>query len=156
MTEPDASPRELPDVRPPGQEAPGEAAAQAPFGNKVSCRLGVLFVVLAVIVMVWMFMMGAAPQGHATVRNWSSSWIGLDVGECLGLLATALAMRTRTPHLPAVAGASAALFAVDAWFDMMTALAGTDWYTAVTFALIAEIPLAAILATVSIRAARRT
>jgi hypothetical protein len=155
MPQPASSARELPYARPLGAASSGESAGSPLFSGRLSRWLRVLFVLLAAILVVWMFMMGAAPRGHADVRNWSSSWIGLDVGECLGLLSTALGMRVRSPHLPAIAGATATLFAVDARFDMMTALAGADWYTALAFALVAEIPLAITLASISIRAARR-
>ncbi|WP_159391070.1 hypothetical protein [Streptomyces viridochromogenes] len=110
---------------------------------------------LAAVLVVWIFEMGAAPRGHAEVRNWSSSWIGLDVLEVLGLLATAVLLRTRSVCLAPVASAAATLFAVDAWFDVMTALAGSDWYTAMAFAVIAEIPLAVTLGAIAVIAPRR-
>ncbi|GAB2699769.1 hypothetical protein [Kitasatospora kifunensis] len=130
-------------------------AAPHPYGERFTRRLCGALVVLSVVLVVWMFMMGSAPQGRAEVRNWSSSWIGLDVLEFLGLLGTTWLLWHRSPHLPAVAGASAALFGIDAWFDVMTALSGSDWYTAVTFAAIAELPLAVLLGYLAATAPRR-
>ncbi|PBD02306.1 hypothetical protein BX281_10570 [Streptomyces sp. Ag82_O1-15] len=125
------------------------------FSEKSSRQLGRAFVVLAAVLVIWIFEMGAAPRGHAEVRNWSSSWIGLDVLEVLGLLATAVLLRTRSAYLAPVASAAATLFALDAWFDVMTALAGSDWYTAMAFAVIAEIPLAVTLGAIAVIAPRR-
>lgn len=125
------------------------------FSEKSSRQLCRAFVALAAVLVIWIFEMGSAPRGHTEVRNWSSSWIGLDVLEVLGLLATAVLLRTRSAFLAPVASAAATLFAVDAWFDVMTALAGTDWYTAVIFAIIAEIPLAMTLGAIAVIAPRR-
>ncbi|MFF7633243.1 hypothetical protein ACFZB9_08845 [Kitasatospora sp. NPDC008050] len=125
------------------------------FEERYEARLRLGLATLAVVLMVWIFMMGAASQGHAEVRNWSSSWIGLDVLELIGLLGTALLYPGRPALLTPVAAATATLFGIDAWFDTMTALAGADWYTAWAFALIAEVPLTALLATLAIRTARR-
>ncbi|KRC94104.1 MULTISPECIES: hypothetical protein [unclassified Streptomyces] len=125
------------------------------FSEKSSRQLCRVFVALAVVLVIWIFQMGAAPRGHAEVRNWSSSWIGLDILEVLGLLATAILLRARSAYLAPVASAAATLFALDAWFDVMTALAGTDWYIAVGFAAVAEIPLAVTLGAIAIIAPRR-
>ncbi|WP_327064980.1 hypothetical protein [Kitasatospora sp. NBC_01302] len=125
------------------------------FEQRYELRLRLGLAALAVVLVVWIFMMGVAPQGHAEVRNWSSSWIGLDVLEFLGLLGTALLYPRRPALLAPVAAATATLFGIDAWFDTMTALAGADWYTAWAFALVAEVPLTALLATLAIRSARR-
>ncbi|MFJ8028683.1 hypothetical protein [Streptomyces sp. NPDC096311] len=125
------------------------------FSEKSSRQLCRAFVALAAVLVIWIFEMGTASRGHAEVRNWSSSWIGLDVLEVLGLLATAVLLRTRPVFVAPVASAAATLFAVDAWFDVMTALAGTDWYTALIFAVIAEIPLAVALGAIAVIAPSR-
>ncbi|MEH0515197.1 hypothetical protein QBC31_31485 [Streptomyces sp. B21-079] len=125
------------------------------LSEKSTRQLCRVFVALAVVLVIWIFQMGAAPRGHAEVRNWSSSWIGLDILEVLGLLATVILLRSRSTYLAPVASAAATLFALDAWFDVMTALAGTDWYTAVVFAVAAEVPLAVTLAAIAVIAPRR-
>ncbi|MER5637157.1 hypothetical protein ABT095_09380 [Kitasatospora sp. NPDC002227] len=126
------------------------------FEQRYEGRLRLGLVALAVALGVWIFLLGAHPQGHAEVRNWSSSWIGLDILELLGLLATALLYPKHPAYLAPVAAASATLFGIDAWFDTMTALAGADWYAAWTFALVAEVPLTVLLAALAVRTARRT
>lgn len=101
-----------------------------------------------------MFIIGSAPQEVATVRNWDSSWIGLDILECFGLVGTALLLPSRSPYLAPVAAASAVLFALDAWFDTMTSLAGSELDVAVFYAAIAEIPLALVLTAIAVIAPR--
>jgi hypothetical protein len=124
------------------------------FGEKTVRRVRLVFLILAAVLVVWIFMMGSAPQEVATVRNWDSSWIGLDVLECLGLAGTALLLPGRSPYLAPVAAASATLFALDAWFDTMTSLAGSELDVAVFYAAIAEMPLALALAAIAVIAPR--
>jgi hypothetical protein len=117
-------------------------------------RIQLVFLALAGVLVVWMFIMGSAPQEVATVRNWDSSWIGLDVLECIGLVATALLLPGRSPYLAPVAAASATLFGLDAWFDTMTSLAGTELDVAVFYAAVSEVPLALVLAAIAVIAPR--
>lgn len=124
------------------------------FGVKTVRWTQRVFLVLAAALVVWMFMMGAAPQEVATVRNWDSSWIGLDIIECLGLVCTAWLLPSRSPYLAPVAAASATVFALDAWFDTMTSLAGSQLDVAVFYAAVSEIPLALALAAIAVIAPR--
>ena len=55
-----------------------------------------------------------------------------------------------------MAAATAALFAADAWFDVMTASAGRDWADAVTLACAFEIPVALLCGVTAVAAARWT
>ncbi|MGF1431625.1 hypothetical protein [Kitasatospora sp. LaBMicrA B282] len=124
------------------------------FEQRYERRLRWGMVGLAAVLFGWIFVLGTVPQGHAEVRNWSSSWIGLDVLELLGLVGTAALYPRRPAFLAPVAAATATLFGVDAWFDTMTALAGADWYQAWAFAVVAEVPLTVLLAALAVRTAR--
>lgn len=117
-------------------------------------RVRLAFLILAGVLVVWIFIIGSAPQEVVTVRNWDSTWIGLDTLECIGLVGTALLLPSRSPYLAPVAAATATLFALDAWFDTMTSLAGSELAVAVFYAAIAEIPLAIALATIAVVAPR--
>jgi hypothetical protein len=124
------------------------------FGAKTVQRVRLVFLILAGVLVVWIFIIGSAPQEVVTVRNWDSTWIGLDTLECIGLVGTALLLPSRSPYLAPVAAATATLFALDAWFDTMTSLAGSELAVAVFYAAIAEIPLAIALATIAVVAPR--
>jgi len=102
----------------------------------------------------WVFELGAVLHGQAQVRNWSSTWIGLDLMEITGLVLTAAAMRRRSAYLSAVSGVTATLFALDAWFDVLTASAGPDWYQSLATALFGEIPMTVALTALTVWAAR--
>lgn len=60
----------------------------------------------------------------------------------------------RPPRTSAVAAVTATLLALDAWFDVLTASAGSDWYESLAAALFGEIPMTAALAAVAVWAAR--
>lgn len=104
----------------------------------------------------WVMELGAILPGQAEVRNWSSAWIGLDVMEIAGLVLTAACMWRRSACLSAAAGMAAALFAVDAWLDVLTSPTGAGWYGSLAEAIAGEIPMTLILTVIAIRAAGAT
>jgi hypothetical protein len=94
----------------------------------------------------WVFELGAVLQGQAQVRNWSSVWVGLDLLEIVGLIVTALLMKRRSAFLAPAAAMTATAFALDAWFDVMTALPGGAWYESLASAALGEVPMTVALA----------
>jgi hypothetical protein len=94
----------------------------------------------------WVFDLGAVLPGQAQVRNWSSAWVGLDLMEISGLVATAILLRRRSVYPSPVAAMTATLFGLDAWFDVLTAGAGGAWYESLYLAFFGEIPMAGLLA----------
>lgn len=103
----------------------------------------------------WVIELGSVLQGQAQVRNWSSTWVGLDLMEVTGLVLTAVLLRRRSAYLSPVAAVTATLFALDAWFDVETAAAGAQWYESLAAAIFGEIPMMIVLAAITIWAARR-
>jgi hypothetical protein len=102
----------------------------------------------------WIFELGAVLQGQAEVRNWSSVWVGLDILEVVGLAMTAILLHRGSVYLSAVAGVAATLFALDAWFDVLTAQGGAAWYESLGSAVFAEIPMSVVLGAIAIWAAK--
>ena len=88
------------------------------------------------------------------MRNWSSTWVGLDLMEITGLVLTSILLRRRSVHLSTVAAVTATLFGLDAWFDVLTASAGAAWYESLACAFFGEIPMAVLLAAFAIWAPR--
>jgi hypothetical protein len=85
------------------------------------------------------------------VPNWPALWGGLDAFEALGLVATGFLLLRRDPRRCLTASATAALLVVDAWFDTLTSLPGTEFATAITLALGVELPLATICVVLAVR-----
>jgi hypothetical protein len=117
-------------------------------------KMPTVLLLIAAGLTVWVFELGAVLQGQAQVRNWSSTWVGLDLMEIAGLVLTAVAMRRRSAYLSAVAAVTATLFALDAWFDVLTASAGSGWYESLAAAAFGEIPMTVVLTAVAVWAAR--
>jgi hypothetical protein len=46
------------------------------------------------------------------------------------------------------------MFALDAWFDVLTASAGSAWYESLASAIFAEIPMTVVLAAVAVWSVR--
>jgi hypothetical protein len=115
----------------------------------------VALLVIAIALTAWVFELGAVLHGQVEVRNWSSVWVGLDLLEIAGLVVTAMLLQRRSVYLSAVAGATAMMFTLDAWFDVLTAAAGSAWYESLASAIFAEIPMAIVLVAVAVWSARR-
>jgi len=89
----------------------------------------------------------------ASAPHWTLAWVGLDAMEAVGLIGTGVLTLRRHPLRSAAAAATAMLLAVDAWFDITTST-GSDLTIAVLMALLAELPLTAVCATLAVKAAR--
>jgi hypothetical protein len=119
-------------------------------------RMPAVLLLIAAGLTVWVFELGAVLQGQAEVRNWSSVWVGLDLMEITGLVVTAILLRRRSAYLSAAAAVTATLFGLDAWFDVLTASAGADWYESLSAAFFGEIPMTVLLAALAVWAARHS
>jgi hypothetical protein len=124
------------------------------FDARVMRRMPAALLLIAAGLTVWVFELGAVLQGQAQVRDWSSTWVGLDLMEVTGLVLTAFLLRRRSLYLAPAAAVTATLFGLDAWFDVLTSSAGADWYQSLAAALFGEIPMAALLAALVIWAPR--
>jgi hypothetical protein len=112
--------------------------------------------VFAVALLPWTFVyISALPSRHVT-RHWDLIWVGFDLAIAVMLAATALAAAFHRVWLPALAGATAALLAADAWFDVGTAGPGQPLVLASLEAGLAELPLAALCIWVALDASWAT
>jgi hypothetical protein len=127
----------------------------ARFDSRAMRRWPIALLLIAAGLSAWVFELGAVLQGQAQVRNWSSVWVGLDLMEIAGLVLTAILLRRRSDYLSMAAAVTATLFGLDAWFDVLTASAGADWYESLAAALLAEVPMASLLAGLATWGARQ-
>lgn len=114
-------------------------------------RLGALLVGCGIAVLPWILVLAACLPTTVRVSNWSMAWIGLDALEALGLVTTGWLLLRRDPRRCLTAAATAVLLLVDVWVDVTTSAWGTELLTAVTLALGAELPLAAVCAVLAVR-----
>ena len=119
-----------------------------------SVRVGYALVGCGLALLPWLFVLATGLPATARAPHWSCAWVGLDTMEALGLITTGVqAVRGGHARAP-VAAATATLLVVDAWFDVMTAGTHRDLLSALAMAVCAELPLAAVCAVLSSRAAR--
>ncbi|MFD7164655.1 hypothetical protein [Streptomyces violascens] len=100
----------------------------------------------AAVLLVWTVVLGFLLDGQTQVRNWSVSWVGMDVLQATGLVATAILLARQVRTVSPVAAATAALLVLDAWFDVVTSEDGGAQYVALGMAFLVELPAALWLA----------
>ena len=115
----------------------------------------VMFGIVGLLV-AWTTVLDSTLHGRALVRNWSTTWIGLDLAEAAMLALTAFLLLRRSRALSPAAAATATLVAVDAWFDVMTSANGSGYYASLVSAIVIEIPAALALGVLSWWAVRST
>jgi hypothetical protein len=108
----------------------------------------------AVALVPWIVVLAATLPAHAVARNWSLAWSGFDVLLAVMLAGTAWLRRRGDERVGALAGASAAMLVVDAWFDTSTSAKGWDSSLALLSALFVELPLAVVCARIALRTGR--
>lgn len=99
----------------------------------------------------WLFVLAAQLPAQSTAVHWNTVWVGLDSLEALGLASTGMLLRRQDSRAGLTAAATAALLAMDAWFDVLTSAAGADRAVAIAMAAGAELPLAALCAYLAVR-----
>jgi hypothetical protein len=140
--------------RPPMASPPPPAPRRGLIGLR-SRHLGLAFVGCGVAMVPWLVVLAKTLPDTAQVRHWSAAWVGLDALEALGLAATGRLLLRRDPRFCLTATATAALLVVDAWFDVTTSAPGPELTTAVSMALGAELPMAALCTALAVRALPR-
>jgi hypothetical protein len=111
-----------------------------------------LFAVCGILLVPWIGLMIWQLHGQAGKRSFSSSWVGLDIIEAVGLLTVAFLLSRRHRATSPVAAATAAVLCMDAWFDTMSAEQQVPYAESLAMACFAELPLAALLALTAWRA----
>jgi hypothetical protein len=113
-----------------------------------------LLALCAGLLLPWIVVLAATLPAHTVARNWAIAWSGFDVLLAVMLGATAYLRRAGDPRVGALAGASAAMLLVDAWFDTSTSALGFDLAMAWFSAVFIELPLAFFCARIALRPPR--
>ena len=124
-----------------GDEYPTEPT---PPGQGRVVVVGWVFAALALLMVPWTAYLSATLPSSAQSRHYALAWSGFDVGLLLALGLTGVAAVRVSRWLPALAGATAAMLLVDAWFDVVTAPSRPELAVAIVMALVVEVPLAVL------------
>ncbi|GAA4536857.1 hypothetical protein [Amycolatopsis samaneae] len=98
----------------------------------------------------WIGVLWATLPDAYPAQHWRLAWVGLDLLEAVGLLATAWLVRRGDHRAPLASIGTAVLLVVDAWFDVLTAGPG-DLVVSLVLAVALELPLAAVCVVVALR-----
>jgi hypothetical protein len=109
---------------------------------------------VAVVLLVTALGLWSSLPATALAEHWSLVWAGLDVATATAALATAALLRAGDARAALTAAAGAALFVVDAWFDVGTASTTTAFSVALTEAVVLELPLAVLAVGLALRLLR--
>jgi len=90
----------------------------------------------------WCVVLGVTLPATAEARHWTAAWVGLDAGEAIAALATAVLLARGDTRAALTAAAGGALLLTDAWFDVCTSAPGLGHVTALAEAAFVELPLA--------------
>jgi hypothetical protein len=101
----------------------------------------------------WIVYLAMTLPGHARTAHYDIAWVGFDCAMLLVLAGLAVAAFRRHPATGPVAAVAAAMFVIDAWFDVTTSRGG-EFLIALLLAVFAEVPLALVCAWTAINAER--
>jgi hypothetical protein len=122
--------------------------------NRPPWWMAPLFSVLGAGTIPWTVYLSLTLPDHARTHNYRLAWVGFDVMLILAMLTTAyLAWRGR-PLAGQVAGCTATMLIVDAWFDVTTS-GRHDVVMALLLAAFAELPLAALCGWIAVLVQRQ-
>jgi hypothetical protein len=99
---------------------------------------------VAIGLLPWIAYLSATLPSKHLAHHWQIAWVGLDIAEVAALVATCVALIRNSPAVTVLASVAGTLLVCDAWFDVLTARPGSDLAWALAFALLAELPLAAL------------
>ena len=95
------------------------------------------------------------PTRHLT-KNWDITWVGLDVALIIGLLTTGILAKLKSIYVVIAATITGALFATDAWFDILGYRLGSFSFSKALFmAVFGEIPVAIMSFSLAIHVLRK-
>jgi hypothetical protein len=123
----------------------------APYRSYIKYRLlGCGLIICGVALLPWLCLLATG----VVATKWSAAWVGLDALESGALIGTGLLTARQDPRGALAAAATAPLLLADAWFDVMTARQGNDLALALSTAVAAELPLAAVCAVAAVQGFR--
>jgi len=103
----------------------------------------------------WCVVLAVTLPATAQAQHWPAAWVGLDAGEAIAALATAVLLARGDARAALTAAAGGALLLTDTWFDVCTSAPGRDHLTSVAEAVCVELPLAGGAFWLAIRLTRR-
>ncbi len=99
---------------------------------------------MAAFMVPWTIYLGNSLPTRQLIFHWDITWVGLDIFIISILIANALFAVLRSKFLVITLIITSTVLCLDAWFDITSAINGRPLITAISTALIFELPLALI------------
>lgn len=131
----------------------GSTIMSASRARRMRRRRLALLIAAPVVLLPWIVYLAMSLPDHYVARNWAAAWVGFDVLLLAMFALTAVLGLLRRQLLVLSAYGTGLLLICDAWFDVMTA-SPTDRWLSLTSALVAELPIAALLISGALRLVR--
>ena len=132
-------------------------ASELPVSERILAarQWSVRFLAVCCLVLIpWTVGLAVSLPRHYVAGNWRIAWTGFDI-VLLGCLAiTAWGLWKRRQIVVPASMITSVLLLCDAWFDVLTANGHRDLIVSAASALFAELPLAALLCLLCVRALR--
>lgn len=127
------------------REEEGLALARAARRARIIRRLTPVVLLGAGLFLIpWtMYLTASLPVRHQA-QHWQIAWVGFDLALATAILLTGIGAYKRAAWIERPALIAATLLVCDAWFDVLTAKAGSEQAEAFFEAFTGELPLAAI------------
>ncbi len=131
-----------------------EVVSLGTYARNRRLRLG-LMISGTIVLIPWLVFLAITLPSTYVAHNWPVTWIGFDAMLVGFMAATAVLGLLRRQLLLLAAFTTGILLICDAWFDVMTAGPDTFWLS-LTTAVLAEVPLAAVMINGALRVVRLT
>jgi hypothetical protein len=99
---------------------------------------------VAVLLIPWTAWLAVRLPSRHISPHWDVAWVGFDIALTVAIASTGFALWRCSPLTPFVATAAGTLLLVDAWFDLVNSRPGGELDWAITGAVVAELPIAAL------------
>ncbi len=129
---------------------------ETPEGRRRRRILLDVLVICCLGIVPWIVLLAVTLPRHYVASHWSAAWVGFDVLLFAGLAITSWSIWKRRQMAILASIVTATMLAIDAWFDILTAHTTRDLVMSVGTALIAELPLSALLFFVALRLVQLT
>jgi hypothetical protein len=103
-----------------------------------------VFGFVTVLLLPWAVFLHWRLPSHHVARHWDTAWTGFDLGLAAALSTLTVCLLRRSPWTQVAAAVAGTMLVCDAWFDVLTARAGSGLAQALVEAFVAELPLAAL------------
>jgi hypothetical protein len=114
----------------------------------------IVFAVIGIGLLPWTLWLSQSLQPRHFTNRWDLAWSGFDSALAIVFLATAIAAYRRSLWTGTLAASLGTLLVTDAWFDVVLDSHGDAQRSAITLALVAELPMAAFCFWIAYRSER--